>query len=329
MKKFFVLSVAIMLLMVGANAYAVTHNSSVNLDISVNADGYAIGGGTTSRTFTVTGAAAQLNATQVILGANTFTMPSATDTIVGRASSDSLTNKTLTSSTNTLGGVTMGLGTDAVGDTYYGGASSVLSKLVGNTSTTRKFMLSVGSGSAATAPSWDTLTSTDVALANVTNDAQVKRSEYTAAGDILVGTGSGTLGKVTIGNTGDVATVAGGTLTWAAPVAQLLPWTDVTGTTQQAAVNNGYIANNAALVTITLPATAAVGKIIAIVGKGAGGWKIAQNASQLINFGSVVTTTGATGYLSSTNAYDSIELVCVVANTTFVVRSSQGNITYN
>jgi len=93
------------------------------------------------------------------------------------------------------------------------------------------------------------------------------------------------------------------------------------------AVNNGYIANNAALVTLTLPSTAALGSEIEVVGKGAGGWKIAQGASQLINFGNISTTTGATGYLQSTLTYDAIRIVCTVANTTWTVLSVQGNIT--
>ena len=50
-------------------------------------------------------------------------------------------------------------------------------------------------------------------------------------------------------------------------------------------VNNGYIANNAGLVTLTLPDTAALGDEVLVQGKGAGGWLIAQNASETIYFG--------------------------------------------
>ena len=38
------------------------------------------------------------------------------------------------------------------------------------------------------------------------------------------------------------------------------PYTVITGTTQSMTTNNGYIANNAALITFTLPTTAAVGR---------------------------------------------------------------------
>jgi hypothetical protein len=106
-----------------------------------------------------------------------------------------------------------------------------------------------------------------------------------------------------------------------------MTWTDVTGTSDTLDVNNGFSANNAGLVTLTLPTTAVFGDIIGLSGYGAGGWKVAQNASQTIHLGSSSTTTGAGGSLASTNRYDQLELLCTVANTDFVVRSSVGNIT--
>jgi hypothetical protein len=106
-----------------------------------------------------------------------------------------------------------------------------------------------------------------------------------------------------------------------------ISWSVVTGTTQAASVNSGYATNNAALVTVTLPATAAVGSRIRISGMGAGGWLLAQNALQLIHFGTSVTTTGTGGSLASTAQYDTLEILCLVADTEFVVLSSVGNIT--
>lgn len=105
-----------------------------------------------------------------------------------------------------------------------------------------------------------------------------------------------------------------------------LTWVEVTGTSQSAADNSGYITNNAGLVTVTIPTTAAVGDTVRIVGKGAGGWRIAQNASETIHFGNLSTTTGTGGRLDSTNRYDSVELVCITANTDWAVASSIGNI---
>jgi hypothetical protein len=89
-----------------------------------------------------------------------------------------------------------------------------------------------------------------------------------------------------------------------------ITWNTVSGTSQSAAVNNGYIANNA-----SLPAVSAVGDLVWIVGKGAGGWQIAQNAGQTIHFGNQNTTVGAGGHLDSANQYDAIQLLCTAANT--------------
>jgi hypothetical protein len=106
-----------------------------------------------------------------------------------------------------------------------------------------------------------------------------------------------------------------------------ITWTEVTGTTQAAAVDNGYIANNGSQVVVTLPTTAAVGKVVRVAGKGSGGWKIAQNASELIHFLGSVTTTGTGGYLASTTSFDAVELLCTVADTEWEVISVVGNVT--
>jgi len=79
-------------------------NNSQNSQYANNADGFTLGGGTTTRSLTVTGG----NVTVTGAGSNTYTMPSASDTLVGRASTDVLTNKDLTSSTNSFPGTTLG-----------------------------------------------------------------------------------------------------------------------------------------------------------------------------------------------------------------------------
>lgn len=106
-------------------------------------------------------------------------------------------------------------------------------------------------------------------------------------------------------------------------------WNNVTGTSASMAVNNGYMSNNAGLVTLTLPSTAAQFTVLAVAGWGAGGWEIAQNSGQSIQFGKQTTTSGTSGYLASTNQYDCVYLLCTVANTNFLVLNSVGNITYN
>jgi len=98
----------------------------------------------------------------------------------------------------------------------------------------------------------------------------------------------------------------------------------VNGTTQQAVGSASYISNNASLVTITLPATSSVGQRLSVVGNGAGGWRVAQNAGQQINKSATATTTGTGGSLSSANRYDTAHLVCTVANTTWVFSHGNG-----
>ena len=104
-------------------------------------------------------------------------------------------------------------------------------------------------------------------------------------------------------------------------------WEEVSGASQAALMGQGYVPNNVGLVTFTLPATAAQGKELSICGKGAGGWLLAQNASQTIHFGATSTTTGVTGSLASTQRYDTVRILCVTTNTTFVVLNSLGNLT--
>jgi len=148
-------------------------------------------------------------------------------------------------------------------------------------------------------------------------------------GQLLIGNTTGnTLAKATLtAGSGISVTNGSGSITIAATNGQGITWSEVTGTSQTAAVNNGYITNNAGLVTVTLPSTVALGSIIEIAGKGAGGWKIAQAAGQQIHFGSSTTTSGTGGSLASVNQWDAIRLVCTTANTTFSVLSAQGNIT--
>ena len=95
----------------------------------------------------------------------------------------------------------------------------------------------------------------------------------------------------------------------------------------QLAINKTYVSNRGTLQTLTLPDTAAFGSVIKLVGKGAGGWLIAQNAAESIHFLGSTTTVGVGGSLASTTQYDCIEIMCTVANVEWVVSSVNGNIT--
>lgn len=106
-----------------------------------------------------------------------------------------------------------------------------------------------------------------------------------------------------------------------------LAWSEETSTSASLAIGNGTIADNAAQVTLTLPITIAVGQRVGAAGKGAGGYQIAQNAGQIIHVAGSSTTAGVGGSLTSTSQFDCLELLCITANTTFVVRNSEGTFT--
>ncbi len=103
-------------------------------------------------------------------------------------------------------------------------------------------------------------------------------------------------------------------------------WSEITGATQ-AQVDNAYVTNNASRVVVTLPPVADQFSTIRIVGKGAGGWMLAQNAGQTVHFSGESTTTGTAGSLASQEIFDSIEIVCITQNTDFSVMNCIGNIT--
>lgn len=105
-----------------------------------------------------------------------------------------------------------------------------------------------------------------------------------------------------------------------------LTWFNV-GVNTNMAVNSGYVDNGAGTTQFLLPAVAAVGDICRVVGNVGPGWTITQGAGQQIRFGILNSTAGVGGSVSSTQLSDAVELVCVIANTTFRVISSIGNLT--
>lgn len=148
-------------------------------------------------------------------------------------------------------------------------------------------------------------------------------------GQLLIGsTGNDPVPAALTAGVGIAITNSAGSITIDATGPASFVWEEVTGTSQSMVSNTGYIANNVALVTLTLPTLSAVGDLLEVVGKGAGGWLIAQNAGQTIHLGNTSTTTGAGGSLASTDRRDAIYLVCTAANTEWTVGCGpQGNIT--
>lgn len=71
----------------------------------------------------------------------------------------------------------------ALGDIIYGSATNVLSRLVGNTTTTNKFLKQVGTGSASAAPIWDIIDPSEI------NTQYGAFHQSTTLTNVTVGTG--------------------------------------------------------------------------------------------------------------------------------------------
>lgn len=138
-----------------------------------------------------------------------------------------------------------------------------------------------------------------------------------AAGNInVVGNGTSVIVAGNAGTNTLTVNVTGGGLEW-----------NVVAINTAMLGNSGYIANSVGLIQLLLPAVAVVGTIIRVVAVAVGGWQITQNAGQAIRFGNMATTAGVGGSLASSSVGDAVEIVCVTANTGWVVLSGVGNIT--
>lgn len=155
-----------------------------------------------------------------------------------------------------------------------------------------------------------------------TTTTGVLQSATLSSGQLLIG-GTTTPAAATLtAGTGITITNGNNSITISSPDSGIT-WNNVTGTSASMAVNNGYVSSNASQVQLTLPVTAAIGDCVSIRGSFAGGWKIVQNASQIIHVGSVASTTGVGGAVESANRYDCVDLTCVVTNNEWVCNGVQ------
>ena len=165
-----------------------------------------------------------------IVNTGTLTLPTSTDTLVGRATTDTLTNKTLTSpvlTTPDLGTPTALTLTSATGLPISGLTASTSTALgVGSvelghaTDTTLSRssagVLAVEGVVVPTISSTNTLTNKTLTSPALTTPTI---STYTTNGDLVYGTGSGAIVRLGIGSSAQVLTVAAGVPSWAAPAA--------------------------------------------------------------------------------------------------------------
>ncbi len=180
-------------------------------------------------------------------------------------------------------------------------------------------LITTGGGSGVSAP-----TAHGVLLAE---GASPFTSLVMGAGTVLIGTtASDPVATTLTAGTNISITSVSGSITISANPNGL--WLDETGPSVTMAPNTGYTSDDGAtLVTFTLPTTAVIGDYVEIQGKGAGLFKIAQAASQQINFGNIPSTSGTGGSVSSTLQYDAIKLRALTAGatSTWSVVSCQGN----
>lgn len=221
-------------------------------------------------------------------------------------------------------------------NTQVGGASGTLSNIAPSATSGVPFIsqgaasnptfgtaLVAGGGTAATS-----FNTTGVVISGATGTTALSAVTLTD-GQLAIGSSIGNPAAATI-TAGAGVTVTNGhnSITIAATGAGFT-WNDVTGGSATMAAQNGYIADKSTLTTLTLPTNNAIGDTIVIVGKGSGGWKIVYTTGQNIIFGSSTSTT-TTGFLSSNNANDVVNLVCTTASASapiFTVTYSIGNIT--
>lgn len=104
-----------------------------------------------------------------------------------------------------------------------------------------------------------------------------------------------------------------------------IPWQAVT-ISGSLAVNNAYLVNAVAPITLTLPVTAAQFSVFKVQGH-TDTFSIGQNGGQSVVFLSSTTTPGAGGSITANTAEAGLTILCTVANTEFIVTDSIGNFT--
>ena len=102
--------------------------------------------------------------------------------------------------------------------------------------------------------------------------------------------------------------------------------TDVASGSQTMAKGISYRStDNSSVVTFVTPSTAAKGDVFKVMGFGSAGFKLNVGGGQSIVFGTA-TQSGNTNCIQSRQRYSYVELVCVVANTTFAVTTISGDV---
>ena len=218
------------------------------------------------------------------------------------------------------------------GGIFYCGTST--GAILAGTATANQVLLSGSS----TAPSWSTATyptTTTISQLLYSSSSNVIAGLATANSSVLTTNSSGvptwsssmTNGQVIIGATGSTPQAAlltaGSGISITPGINEIIissstggggvVWSVVSGTTQSAMAGNGYITSNSSQTIVSLPPSCLPGDLISVQGQGSGGWLIQANTGQTIHVGA--TASSSAGSVASSNQYDAITLVCIVATT--------------
>ena len=301
---------------------AITGSGVINLGASASTGAINVGNSSSGAMALASGAASTITITNASLGIQTGTgalnlntVATANVTTLGNVSGASAVNINTGTAGHTLtttnGIITMvsGTGTIAI-------SNDATNTTVGIATGAGAKLLTLGSSNGASSVTINT------------GSAGITIPSFTTAG-ALVSTSSGLITDANASTSGFVLTSngSGSAPSFQAAAASGFAWVNTTGATQAMAVTTGYVSNDTStLVTFTLPAVAAVGAEVAVVGSGTGLWTVAQNSGQTIHFNAVDSTTGTGGSVSSTSRYDSMTLICNVANSDWVVYQATGNL---
>ena len=167
--------------------------------------------------------------------------------------------------------------TYTLGDTLYASAANTLSKLPGNTATTRKFYRQTGDGANSAAPAWDTITAADIpgAALTKTDDTNVTLTLGGSPTTALLNATS-----LTLGWTGQLGLTRGGT-----------------GASLTA--SNGGICYSTGSALAILAGTATANKVLMSGASGAPSWSTPTFPNASATAGKIIRSDG-TNWLAST-----------------------------
>ncbi len=142
-------------------------------------------------------------------------------------------------------------------------------------------------------------------------------SAIPSVGQIPIGDGSNYVAANLTAGSGIAISNASGAITISSTDAGP-NWNPISGTSQTAAAGQGYVCLNSAQTTVSLPDVCAFGDTVTVVAYGAGGFLLVPGTFQTIR-----TPTGtASTSIASAEAQDAVEVVCVVANSTWQTLNS-------